>query len=178
MKKKIIAVICKTIYVFAKHLPTSFSKIQIGQTVIRRLLVKGFVTYVGKNVNIEKNATICSEVSIGDNSGVGINAIIPNGVTIGENVMMGQDCIIYTTNHEHSSIEIPMCQQGMTERRPVTIGNDVWIGARVIILPGVKIGNGSIIGAGAVVTKDVPDYVIFAGNPAKVVKSRCSNNDF
>lgn len=167
------AIICKILYnLFAKHLPTSFSRIKIGQTAIRRILVRGFVSHIGKNVNIEKNATICYDVSVGDNSGIGINSIIPNGVTIGKNVMMGQDCYMYTTNHEHSKTDIPMCQQGMTELRPITIGNDVWIGARVIILPGVTIGNGAIIGAGAVVTKDVPDYAVAVGNPAKVIKTR------
>ncbi len=170
--KRVKAAICKILYAFARHLPTSFSKIQIGQKAIRAALVRGFVARVGKNANIERNATICPEVSIGDNSGVGINCIVANGVTIGDNVMMGQDCIIYTTNHNFSSTEIPMCEQGMTKRRPVTIGNDVWIGARVIILPGVTIGNGAVIGAGSIVTKDVPDYVVAAGNPAKVIKSR------
>ena len=57
-------------------------------------------------------------------------------------------------------------------KEPVYIGDDVWIGARVIILPGRKIGEGVIIGAGAVVTKDVPDYAVVGGNPAKVIKFR------
>lgn len=60
------------------------------------------------------------------------------------------------------------------EFKPVTIGNDVWIGTRVIIMGGVKIGNGAVIGAGAIVTKDVPDYAIAVGVPAKVVKYRFS----
>lgn len=75
-------------------------------------------------------------------------------------------------NHEFSDTSTPMIQQGFTEERPVYIGNDVWIGDRVIILPGVHIGDHSVIGAGAVVTKDVSEWVVAAGNPAKVVKMR------
>lgn len=62
------------------------------------------------------------------------------------------------------------------EEKEVVIGNDVWIGTRVIILPGVTIGDHSIIGAGAVVTKSFPDYSIIGGVPAKLIKSRISSN--
>lgn len=65
-----------------------------------------------------------------------------------------------------------MGAQGMTEKRKVTIGNDVWIGQRVMIMPGVTIGDGCIIAAGAVVTKDIPPYSIAGGVPARVLKSR------
>lgn len=65
-----------------------------------------------------------------------------------------------------------MCQQGLSEPRPVLIEDDVWIGARVIILPGVKVGKGSVIGAGSVVTKDVMPYTVVGGNPARVLKGR------
>jgi maltose O-acetyltransferase len=65
-----------------------------------------------------------------------------------------------------------MCKQGFEEAKPVYIGDDVWIGGRVTILPGVHIGNGSVVGTGAVVTKDVPDYAVVGGVPAKVLKYR------
>ena len=65
-----------------------------------------------------------------------------------------------------------MMEQGFSEEKEVIIGDDVWIGSDVTILPGVKIGNHSIIGACSVVTKDVPEYAIVAGNPAKVKKYR------
>lgn len=65
-----------------------------------------------------------------------------------------------------------MNRQGASEVMPVVIGDDVWIDGRVTILPGVKISNGSIVGAGAVVTKDVPEYAIVAGNPAHIIRFR------
>ncbi len=68
--------------------------------------------------------------------------------------------------------DIPMFEQGYETDEPIIIGNDVWIGSRVTILPGVRIGNGSIVGASAVVSKNVPEYCIVGGVPAKVIKKR------
>ena len=154
------------------HLPISYSRFGNIAKKFRAACAKNFLTHVGNNVNIEQGAMITSLMSIGDNSGVGINAKIHGRVTIGHNVMMGPDCIIYTRNHAFSDISIPMCKQGFQDEKPVTIGDDVWIGGRVIILPGIHISSGAIIGAGAVVTKDVPPYAIVGGNPARVLKFR------
>lgn len=93
-------------------------------------------------------------------------------VTIGDGVMIGPECFIYTLNHNISRTDIPMFKQGFAEPKPVTIADDVWIGSRVTILPGVHIGTGAVIGAGAVVSKSVPDYAVVVGNPAKIVKYR------
>ncbi len=86
--------------------------------------------------------------------------------------MMAPEVLILGGNHRFDRVDIPMMFQGNVEYGPVEIGNDVWIGSRVIILPGLKIGEGSIIGAGSVVTKDVMPYSIVAGNPAKLIKMR------
>jgi maltose O-acetyltransferase len=93
-------------------------------------------------------------------------------ITIGADVMMGPDVVILTTNHIFENTDIPMDQQGIANELPVTIEDDVWIGTRVIILPGRHIGRGSIIGAGSVVTKDIPPFAIVGGNPAKVIRYR------
>lgn len=159
-------------YSISIHLPVSFSKFGKLAQSIRAYNASKFLKHVGKDVNIEKGAKITSSMEIGDRSGVGINAMIGGKVIIGNDVMMGPECIIYTSNHAFDNTDIPMIQQGHTKEEPVTIGDDVWIGGRVIILPGVHIGNGAIIGAGSVVTKNVPDFAIAAGNPAKIIRYR------
>lgn len=157
----------------ARKMPISYDGV-FGRTGkwFRASCARTFLISVGDNVNIEKGAMITSKCSIGHNSGIGIDARLHGSVSIGNNVMMGPDCIIYTTNHEFSRTDIPMNQQGFKSEKPVEIGDDVWIGGRVIILPGVKINNGAIIGAGSVVTKNVPEYAVVGGNPAKVLKYR------
>ena len=90
--------------------------------------------------------------------------------TVGNNVMMGPNCVIYTVNHCHDRTDIPMILQGNEIERLVIIGSDVWIGANVIILPGVKIGHGVIIAAGSVVVRDIPEGVLAAGVPCKVIR--------
>ena len=113
-----------------------------------------------------------ARTSLGDYSGIGVNARINGTCTIGDYVMMGADVTVITHNHSFERTDIPMMDQGFEEERPVVIGNDVWIGDKVTILPGVNIGDGSIIGAGAVVTHDVPPYAIVGGVPAKIIRMR------
>lgn len=130
----------------------------------------------GKSVNIEQGATFSPKATLGDYSGIGINAHINGTCHIGNYVMMGTDVTIITRNHRHDRTDIPMMQQGFEEEKPVIIGDDVWIGDKVTILPGVHVGKGSILAAGAVVTKDVPDYTVVAGVPAKVIQRRQVDN--
>lgn len=80
--------------------------------------------------------------------------------------------MLYTTNHGMADTKIPMWRQASSPIQPIIIEDDVWLGARVIILPGVRVGTGSVIGAGSVVTRDVVPYSIAAGNPARVIRSR------
>lgn len=159
-------------YVYAQYLPRSYSSIKLGQVQLRRLCGKMMLEYCGKGVNIEKRALFSPKVSLGDYSGIGVNAKIYGRCTIGNYVMMGEDCTIITRNHCFDRTDIPMMEQGFLEEKPVTIGNDVWIGDRVTILPGVTIGDGSIVAAGSVVTHDVPAFAIVAGVPAKILKFR------
>lgn len=170
---KIRKLLSRLVYeAIAKHLPASTSFAGGGIRCFRALIVRGFISSCGKNVNIERGAKISSSLRIGDRSGIGIDCVCAGSVTIGNDVMMAPECVILTRNHAFDRIDIPMGEQGVQQEKPVFIGNDVWIGQRVIILPGVHIGNGVIIGAGAVVTKDVPDYAVVAGNPARIIKYR------
>lgn len=168
--KKIIGLILYNL--IAKHLPNTTSAITIGQKKIRALCGRLILPKCGKNVNIEKGAVFSSKVHLGDNSGIGIDSYIAGTCYIGNDVMMGPQCIIYTRNHKFDDVTTTMRGQGFQEEKPVYIGDDVWIGGRVTILPGVHIGSHTIIGAGSVVTKDVPDWAIVAGNPAVVRKFR------
>lgn len=167
LKKKIIYVLYK---VFASNLPKS-QHMRLAQK-IRGFFAKRIARSFGKNVNIEKQAHFTPGLSIGDNSGVGIKCEVNGPVSIGKNVMMGPEVVIYAQSHKYDRIDIPMCEQGFDDPKEVVIEDDVWIGRRVIIMPGVHIGQGCIIGAGAVVTKDIPPYSVAAGVPAKVVKKR------
>lgn len=139
---------------------------------LRTWWCKKIVVACGKNVNIERHAIFSPECSIGDNSGIGINCEIYGPVSIGNDVMMGPEVVIYISGHAHERTDVPMRLQGSDAIKPVKIGNDVWIGRRVMIMPGVTIGDGVVIGAGAVVTKDIPDFAVVGGVPAKVSKYR------
>lgn len=175
--KKIIQYICFGFYqFFAQHLPPSYSMFSFGAKSIRAFLTKKIVDRTGDNINIEKGAVFSRRLIIGNNSGLGVNCSAVGPITIGDNVMVGPDVIIFTRNHRHDRTDKPMNEQGYEDYKEVKIGNDVWIGARAVIMPGVEVGNGVIIGACSVVTKDIPDYVVVAGNPAKIVKYRNKSN--
>ena len=161
--------------IFAANLPQSdhFRPAK----ALRRFFAKRILTSCGKDTNIEKDARFTPGIELGDRSGIGIRCELTGPIKIGRDVMMGPEVVIYTSGHKFDRTDIPMMDQGFTETEPVTIGNDVWIGRRVIIMPGVTIGDGCILGAGAVVTKDIPPYTVVGGVPAKVIKHRLPQND-
>ena len=157
---------------FAKHLPRSNKWPNIGQRAFRAACAKRILKSVGRNVNIERHASLQPCISIGDNSGLGVDCDINGTVIIGSNVLMGPEVVVYTRNHAYMDREKLILEQGHAEEKPVVIGDDVWIGRRAMIMPGVHIGKGAVIAAGAIVTKDVPEYAVVGGNPAKVIKYR------
>jgi maltose O-acetyltransferase len=132
------------------------------------------------NLHISKNVTISSlnQIEFSDDIYISNNCwiITPDNnqskITIGKYVMIAQNVMIIGGNHNVSRTDIPMMLQGEGKQGPIIIEDDVWIGAGVIILTGIRVGKGSVIGAGSVVTKDIPEYSIAVGNPAKVIKSR------
>ena len=156
--------------VLGKHFPVS--RRSRASMRLRVFWARKMGCGIGKNVNIESGAEFDERVKVGDRSSLGVDSQAFGPVTIGRNVMMGPECCILTRNHRHDRSDIPMIDQGYEDYRPVVIGDDVWIGRRVIILPGVNIGGGSIIAAGAVVTKDVEPYNIVGGVPAKRIGIR------
>lgn len=139
---------------------------------MRAFFARRICASAGKDVNIDKGATFAVDVTIGDESGIGKDCELHGEVHIGDHVMMAPECVFYTRNHETSRLDVPMGKQGETKPEAIYVGNDVWFGRRVMVMPGVHIGDGCIIAAGAVVTKDIPAFSIAGGVPAKVIGSR------
>jgi len=162
-------------YFVAKRLPASNHR--IGGRLSKRVRVwicRRLFAACGTECNIERGISFGGgqNIRIGDYSDIGINADIWGEVSLGNYVMMGPQVMIITGNHKHDRTDIPMMRQGYEPNRRVTVGDDVWIGARVIILAGVTIGQGAIIGAGSVLFNDVPAWAVVVGNPARVVQYR------
>ena len=162
-KKKIVYLLyCLT----AKWLPESRQSVLAKK--IRRYFARKIVVRLGKEVNVERGARFDAGLSIGNNSGIGINCELYGPITIGNDVMMGPEVVIYTQNHKHETGDV-FWKQGFEEKKPVIIGDNVWIGRRVMIMPGCTIGDNSVIAAGAVVTSSFENNVILGGVPAKVI---------
>lgn len=134
-------------------------------------LLKSILGKTGENICIEApfHCDYGWNIEVGENFFANYNLTILDvaKVTIGKNVQMAPNVSIYTAGHPiHPDTRNTGYEYGI----PITIGDNVWIGGNVVILPGVKIGDNVVIGAGSVVTKDIPDHVIAMGNPCKIVR--------
>jgi len=109
------------------------------------------------------------DVTIGDHTRIGLHNTIIGPVCIGSHVNLAQGITVTALNHHFKDCDKRIDEQGISTK-PVVIGDDVWIGANAVVLPGVTIGSHVVVAAGAVVTKDVPDYCVVGGIPAKVIK--------
>lgn len=142
--------------------------------VLKKVILKKIFKRIGNNVNIRPYIKFASgkNISLGNNSSIGERSFLQDvaEIEIGNDVLIGDQCMILTLNHAFKKDKLIRTQE--SEYKKVVIGNDVWLGARSTILPGVVIGNGAIVGAGAVVTKSVPPYAIVGGVPAKIIKYR------
>lgn len=152
-----------------------FHKKGKGTTICRqtRVDVLPFQIFnLGDYSTVEDFATInngVGAVTIGNNSRIGIGNVIIGPVTIGNNVILAQNIVMSGLNHNYANIEIPIYLQGETVAC-ITIEDDCWIGANVVITAGVTIGKHSVVAGGAVVTKNIPPFCVAVGNPARVVK--------
>ncbi len=109
------------------------------------------------------------DVTIGDYTRIGIHCTVIGPVCIGSHVNLAQGITVTALNHNFTDCSRRIDEQGISTQ-PVVIGDDVWIGANAVVLPGVTIGKHAVVAAGAVVTRDVPDYTLVGGVPAKVIK--------
>lgn len=144
-----------------------------GTSIMDNSTIRGNII-VGNNVFIHENVLLRSfnySISIGDNTTINNNTCILSQCKIGGNVSIAPNVVIVGANHVFSDKSQLIKSQGSTSVG-IIIEDDVWIGANASVLDGVVIGKGSIIAAGAVVTKDVPEYCVVAGVPAKIIKER------
>jgi maltose O-acetyltransferase len=153
-----------------------FSKIPYNIGVkLRRSILKKLFKELGYGSTISTNVKLIfpQGIKLGSHVGIARDCDLDGrgGIEIGDYTMLGFESIILTCTHKSNRKEIPIREQGMFVA-PVMIGKDVWVGARVSILPGVTIGDGAIIGINAVVTKDVPLQKIVGGIPARIIKDR------
>lgn len=185
-KNKGLMFVGTSVVVMAKN------KISVGKNCILEdgcyinALCKKGVT-IGDNFSLGRNSIIeCTGVlrelgeglRIGNNVGISPNAFISvrGYVEIGDNTIFGPGVSVHAENHNFEGLNIPIRLQGAT-RKGVKIGTDCWIGSKAVILDGVNIGDGAIIAAAAVVNKDVPDYAVVGGIPAKIIKYRGKVNE-
>lgn len=145
-----------------------------------RINARGCQMRLGDNLLVAPNAMIQGKVVMGNNCSVQTGTLIIGdemyGVKIGDDVRIAPYVVIISSNHIFDRTDVTIASQG-SRGEAIVIEDDVWIGSRVNITAGVTVGKGSVIGAGAVVTKDVPPYSVVAGVPAKVIKSRISGDE-
>jgi len=163
----LIAVVHTVIQSVIRNIP-----VQIGGSEIRRIYYKRLFKMMGKGGRIEEGVIFYNPqgITCGSNVSWGRNMVV-QGVGIlkmGDDILIGPGCFIWTVNHDYN-VENFIKEQKYIQK-PVTIENNIWIGANAKITPGVKIGTCSVIGMGSVVTKDVPPNCIVAGNPARVIR--------
>lgn len=147
-------------------------RIWIGHRVAlhRHTVLSTWTTYNG-----HPTGSACCGIVIGNDCNIGERAHITaiSKITLGDGVLLGKDVTISDNSHgavNGTEIDLPPHDRKLFSKGPVLIGNNVWIGDKAVILPNVTIGTGAVIGAGSVVTKDVPAYCIACGRPATIIR--------
>ncbi len=134
---------------------------------------------IGNYSTIEDFCTInngVGKIQIGNKTRIGISSVLIGPVTIGDDVRLAQNVVVTGLNHNYEDVSIPISEQGVTTEQ-IYIGDETWIGANAVILPGVFIGKHCIIAAGSVVTKNIPSNSVAAGNPARIIKQYNSDTE-
>tara|TARA_R110001583_G_scaffold62493_2_gene183721 strand:- start:7302 stop:7841 length:540 start_codon:yes stop_codon:yes gene_type:complete len=165
-------------YVFLQFLPMKpFPFYSVGY-YLRRIAARALFKHTGKEIVVKSRCYFGdgSRLSVGDFSQLSQGGRFNGTISIGEYVLMGPDVIMMATSHEYEEIDIPIMLQGEAEEREIRVGDGVWLGARSIILPGVCIGDHSIVASGSVVTRSFGPYSIIGGVPARLIKIRGDEN--
>ena len=162
----------------SQELSYEYNQLRPSQNDERVKFLKRELKKTGENLRIEQpfHCDFWKRVTLGENFFANYNftVLAGNEISFGDNVMIGPNCGIYAAGH---AFDVKRRRDGLEYALPVHIGNDVWIGGHVSIVSGVSIGNGRIIGAGSVVINDIPENVIAAGNPCKVIRKIESEDD-
>lgn len=163
----------------AKRLTAEYNSADIGDTELREEILCKLLGSKGANVSIAPplHVDFGENIHLGDNVEINMDCVFLdcNTITIGDNSGIGPGVHIYAVTHPVTASERLACDgEGDTYWQslalPVTIGKNVWIGGRSVILPGVTIGDRCTVGAGSVVTHDIPEGTLAAGNPARVIR--------
>ena len=154
-----------------KDLCHEYNRLSPSQTERQERIIKALLGKTGDTICVLAPfwCDYGYNIEVGENFFANHNCVILDcaKVTFGSNVFLAPDCGFYTAGHP---IDAERRNQGLEYGYPITVGNDVWIGGGVKVMPGVTIGNDVVIGAGSIVTKDLPDHVVAAGNPCRVIR--------
>lgn len=154
-----------------KELCHDYNQLRPSQTEERNLILRQILGEVKGNLLIEQpfHCDYGYNIRVGNNFYSNHNLVILDcaPVTFGDNVFIAPNCGFYTAGHP---LDVVKRREGLEYAYPITIGNDVWIGAQVCVLPGVTIGDNVVIGAGSVVTHDIPSNTVAFGNPCRPYK--------
>lgn len=155
-----------------KELCHDFNALRPKDMEARSALLHKILGSISGNILIEQpfHCDYGYNIHVGDNFYANHNLVILDEapVTFGDNVFIAPNCGFYTAGHP---LEAGERRKGLEYAKPITVGNDVWIGGNVVVLPGVTIGDNCVIGAGSVVVRDIPAGSMAAGNPCRVIKT-------
>ena len=155
-----------------RSLCQEYNSIKASELKEKELFLKKLLHRVGENCIIDQpfQCDYGYNIEVGNHFYSNVNLVILDGakVTFGDYVFIAPNCGFYTAGHP---LNIAQRNAGLEYAKPITVGNNVWIGAGVSVLPGVTIGDGCVIGAGSIVTKDIPPYSLAVGNPCRVIRS-------
>lgn len=155
----------------AKDICYQYNNLKPSDLEGKENLIKKLFAKTGNQITVEQNfwCDYGYNIYVGENFYANHNCVILDcaKVEFGDNVFIAPNCSFYTAGHP---IDVELRNKGLEYAKPIKIGNNVWIGGNVIVLPGVTIGDNVTIGAGSVVTKDIPANVVAVGNPCRVIK--------